>query len=405
VLGRRWVLLVGFLIFMPLSHADQLIKAVRIWPSPVYTRIVIESPAPIVHHLFTLQSPLRIVLDLHDVRLQGPLERLSEAIHADNPDIAAIRVARFNPDTVRVVMVLKHPVEPVLANLAPVSDYGYRLILDIYPKLPIDAIARFALPQASKPRFQTHINSPVSHKTLLSHEIIVAVDPGHGGEDPGAHGVNGTLEKNVTLAIGRKLQRAIDAIPGMHAELTRTGDYYVPLQMRVLEAHEMHADLFVSIHADSQPGGHNVQGSTVYALSEHGATSVAARLLAKSENESDQIGGVTLPVQDPVLARTLLDLSQTATINDSLEMGADVLSELDKFHSLHNARVEQAGFAVLKSPDIPSILVETAYISNPIEEARLNNPAFQEQVAEAIAHGLYDYVHSNPSFDRILAGR
>ncbi|HUJ00601.1 MAG TPA: N-acetylmuramoyl-L-alanine amidase [Usitatibacter sp.] len=229
--------------------------------------------------------------------------------------------------------------------------------------------------------------------------IIVVIDPGHGGEDPGAHGLHGTLEKNVTLAIARRLKAMIDRQPNMRAVLTRDGDYFVPLAQRVAKARRLHADLFISIHADGWVR-RDARGSSVFALSERGATSTAARLLAQRENESDLIGGVNLGAQDPVLAKTLLDLSLTATINDSLKLGRAVLTELGDLSELHRGRVEQAGFAVLKAPDIPSILVETAFISNPDEEKRLKDSAYQDKIAAAVLAGIQRYLAQNPPLAR-----
>ena len=229
--------------------------------------------------------------------------------------------------------------------------------------------------------------------------ITVAIDPGHGGEDPGALGRSGTQEKDVTLAIARKLKERIDREPNMRAVLTRDGDYFIPLQSRVQKARRVHADLFVSIHADAFIKPH-ARGSSVFALSERGATSVAARWLAKRENEADLIGGINLDVKDRYLKQTLLDLSQTATINDSLRVAKAVLSELSEINTLHKNYVEQAGFAVLKAPDIPSILVETAFISNPQEEARLRSDAYQGKMAEALFQGIKRYFAKNPPLAR-----
>jgi N-acetylmuramoyl-L-alanine amidase len=225
--------------------------------------------------------------------------------------------------------------------------------------------------------------------------MIIAIDAGHGGEDPGAHGHHGTLEKNVTLAIARKLRVLVNDTEGMHAVMTRDGDYFIPLGMRVEKARKAHADLFVSIHADAYVN-RRASGSSVFALSEHGATSAAARWLAKNENEADLVGGVNIAVKDPYLARTLLDLSQTATISDSLKLAKQVLHQLGDINNLHRGRVEQAGFAVLKAPDIPSILVETAFISNPAEERKLRSNRYQEKVAHAILNGIKRYIAQNP---------
>ena len=234
--------------------------------------------------------------------------------------------------------------------------------------------------------------------------ITIVIDPGHGGEDPGALGRSGTQEKDVTLAIARKLKERINREPNMRAVLTRDGDYFIPLQTRVEKARRVNADLFVSVHADAFIKPH-ARGSSVFALSERGATSVAARWLAKRENEADLIGGVNLDVKDRYLKQTLLDLSQTATINDSLKLGKAVLSELGEINTLHKAQVEQAGFAVLKAPDIPSILVETAFISNPEEESRLKSESYQAKMADALLQGIKRYFAKNPplSRDRIVS--
>jgi N-acetylmuramoyl-L-alanine amidase len=229
--------------------------------------------------------------------------------------------------------------------------------------------------------------------------LVVAVDAGHGGEDPGAIGRRGTREKDVTLAIARKLRQQIDATPGMKAVMIRDGDYFIPLMGRVEKARRAHADLFISIHADAFIKAH-ARGSSVFALSERGATSASANWLAKKENEADLIGGVNLAVKDPYLARTLLDLSQTATISDSMKLAKHVLNQLGEINSLHRGRVEQAGFAVLKSPDIPSILVETAFISNPTEEKRLRDEAYQDKMADAILSGVKRYFAQSPALSR-----
>ena len=239
----------------------------------------------------------------------------------------------------------------------------------------------------------------IRDRTRPERTLIVAIDAGHGGEDPGAKGRRGTYEKNVTLAIARRLKEVIDREPNMRGVLTRDGDYFIPLQGRVQKARRLNADLFVSVHADSfiRP---DARGSSVFALSEHGATSVAARWLAKKENEADLIGGVNLDVADPYLKQTLLDLSQTATINDSLKLARAVLDNLGRINTLHKGTVEQAGFAVLKSPDIPSILVETAFISNPAEEQKLTDDGYQQKLAEAIFSGIRNYFAKNPALSR-----
>jgi N-acetylmuramoyl-L-alanine amidase len=253
--------------------------------------------------------------------------------------------------------------------------------------------------KTAKPAAATRPNAPKSAAKKPSRRLTVALDPGHGGEDPGATGPRGTYEKNVVLAIARKLKKVLDADSNMRVMLTRNDDFYVPLAERVRKARRVEADLFVSIHADASREP-SARGSSVFALSEHGATSAAARWLAQKENAADLIGGVNLDVRDPVLARTLLDLSQTAQITDSLKVGREVLQGIGTHNPLHSRTVEQAGFAVLKAPDIPSILIETAFISNPDEELKLRNPAQQQYFAESIADGVHRYFAQSPPLAR-----
>jgi N-acetylmuramoyl-L-alanine amidase len=327
-------------------------------------------------------------------------------------------VGRFKPDVVRLVFDLKSEVKPQLFALAPVGDYGHRLVLDLYPLVPPDPLLAFldkhqaqreesaAPSEPAAPRIKVQplpVPGPALPPALGAPDakrlIIVAVDAGHGGEDPGARGRGGTNEKDVTLAIAQKLKARIDQEPGMRAILTRDGDYFVPLHMRVEKARRVKADLFVSIHADAwvRP---DANGSSVFALSENGASSAAARWLAKRENDADLIGGVNLQGKDQYLAMTLADLSLTAQINDSLKLGRAVLDELGGINNLHKPHVEQAGFAVLKAPNIPSILVETAFISNPQEERKLKSDAYQEQMADAVFTGIKRYFAKNPPLAR-----
>ncbi|MHB1098780.1 MAG: N-acetylmuramoyl-L-alanine amidase [Burkholderiales bacterium] len=371
------------------ANAASRVDSARIWPAEDYTRLTFESKQPIQQSLLIIEHPDRLVLDLDDVELDDVLKALPSKVGQDDPYIKAIRIGRFKPGVIRIVLDLKTKVSPQIFSLKPIADYGNRLVLDIYPKQ--DALMGLL----SKPQEKPDLPPPPEK----SRSITIAVDAGHGGEDPGAHGLHGSLEKNVTLAIARRLRKLIDDDPGMHAILTRDGDYFIPLQGRVIKARKAKADLFVSIHADASPS-RDARGSSVFALSERGATSVAARWLAKRENESDLIGGVDLSVKDPYLAKTLLDLSQTASINDSLRLGKDVLHELKTLNPLHSHQVEQAGFAVLKAPDIPSILVETAFISNPDEERRLDDDAYQEKMAEAIFDGIKTYFSQNPALAR-----
>jgi N-acetylmuramoyl-L-alanine amidase len=288
------------------------------------------------------------------------------------------------------------------------------MVLDVYPAHPTDPMMALLESTASETPSTTPIaanNMPLPGDVtsikpelkkvpeLRARILIIAIDAGHGGEDPGAHGRKGTHEKDVTLAIARRVKTLIDDTPNMRAVMIRDGDYFIPLGGRVVKARKANADLFVSIHADAfiKP---NARGSSVFALSEHGATSTAARWLAKKENEADLIGGVNLDIKDPYLARTLLDLSQTATINDSMKLAKYVLGELSNINDLHRGHVEQAGFAVLKSPDIPSILVETAFISNPQEERRLNDAAYQNKLALAVLSGIKQYFAQNPALSK-----
>jgi len=410
------------------------IASARLWPARDYTRVTLESAAPVRHTLFTVANPDRLVLDLEDVDPAGALEALATRVAADDPYVRSVRVGRFKPGVVRVVFDLKAEVRTEAFALKPVGDYGHRLVLDLYPVKPVDPLmalvertentkppeapaiapAAPAVPPGSG--VQPPVPPPEASVAAARGEkrapeparkgsadavrpIIVAIDPGHGGEDPGARGRLGTLEKDVTLSIARKLKDMIDAEPGMRAVLTRDGDFFVPLQVRVQKARRISADLFVSVHADAFIKPH-ARGSSVFALSERGATSAAARWLAKRENEADLIGGVNLDVADPYLKQTLLDLSQTATINDSLKLGRAMLTEIAGVNALHKNQVEQAGFAVLKSPDIPSVLVETAFISNPDEERKLRDDAYQTRMARSILAGIKRYFAANPPIAR-----
>ncbi|MHB1093663.1 N-acetylmuramoyl-L-alanine amidase [Thiobacillus sp.] len=374
------------------AHALQL-SATRLWPSPDYTRITLEAAQPVAYKYFMLSNPQRLVIDLEGVEGGTALEALAGQLSPDDPYISAIRVGINRPGVMRLVLDLKKAVKPSVFLLAPLGQYGDRLVVDLYPALTGDtATADPAAQPQPGATVQATPGKPVPQYTRL---ITVAIDAGHGGEDPGASGANGSREKDITLALARKLKQKIDAQENMHAVLIRDGDYFVPLGQRVVKARALKADLFMSIHADAfvKP---NARGSSVFALSENGATSVAARWLAKRENDADLIGGVNVDVKDPFLKRTLIDLSQTATINDSLKLGRAVLKEIGGVNTLHKGQVEQAGFAVLKAPDIPSILIETAFISNPEEEKRLNDSGYQDKLADAIVEGVKDYFDKHP---------
>jgi N-acetylmuramoyl-L-alanine amidase len=413
----------------PAWTAETVVSSTRVWPAPDYTRVTIESQKPIRHKLFNLENPDRLVLDLEDVALNAALTDIAGKISAEDPYIKGVRAGRFKPGTIRLVFDLKAKVKPEAFTLAPIAGYGHRLVLDVYPLTPPDPLLAFlkrresghpeapAAPTAPGPaltpapelpapetgppqvaaKSEPPAQKPAARAPRPASErlITIAIDPGHGGEDPGARGRAGTLEKNITLSISQKLKERIETEPNMRAVLTRDGDFFIPLHMRVEKARRARADLFVSIHADAfiKP---SANGSSVFALSERGATSVAARWLAKQENDADLIGGVNLGIKDPYLKQTLLDLSQTASINDSLKLGKAVLQEMGGINRLHKNYVEQAGFAVLKAPDIPSILIETAFISNPDEERKLRDPAYQNKIADAIFNGIKRYFSKNP---------
>ena len=338
--------------------------------------------------------------------------------------MSGLRIGRFKPGVVRLVLDLKAQVKPQVFVLRPVGEYGHRLVLDVYPFLEPDdpvmallekknaapAIAAPAENAEKSARPATGFNgAPASAPAAAGKKavpaadvarlITVAIDAGHGGEDPGARGRSGTHEKHVTLAIARKLKALVDEEPNMRGVLIRDGDYFIPLVNRVIKARKVQADLFVSIHADAYVKPH-ARGSSVFALSERGATSAAAGWLARKENEADLIGGVNIDVADPTLKQVLIDLSQTATINDSLKLAKAVLGEIGGVNDLHRAHVEQAGFAVLKAPDIPSILVETAFLTNPEEEKKLKDDRYQDKMAQAILVGIRKYFSANPPLAR-----
>lgn len=420
------------------SYAANTITAARVWPAQEYTRIAFESTAPIKYQLIILKNPDRLVLDVEDLELSSALTALSDKILSSDPYIKQVRVAKFKPGVVRIAVDLKGEVKSNLFALVPAGDYKHRLVLDIYP-LQDDLMAMLgkksaetesenqpkpvieALPSiAVEPDVAVTTTLPATVPAELVDEapstaapaeipvinkederlITIVIDAGHGGEDPGARGASGSREKDITLKIAKKLKEKLDAEPNMRGMLTRDGDYFVPLGTRVVKARKFKADLFISIHADAftNPAA---RGSSVFALSEKGATSASARYLAKKENESDLIGGVSLGGRDPVLAKTLLDLSQAATINDSLKLGKAVLGHIGEINKLHKNHVEQAGFAVLKSPDIPSILVETAFISNPEEERKLVDDAYQDKLVASILSGIKKYFASNPALAKI----
>jgi len=382
------------------------ILAVRVWPARDYTRVTLEHDQAIKYSHLLVKDPERLVLDLEGVEFNSVLQTLPSKILDSDPYIKLIRAGRNKPGVVRLVIELKGEVKPQVFSLKPVGEYGHRLVLDLYPAEPVDPLMALleksggpplqpeALPGSQAGTAQRPAEKP-DDKPEIARLVTIVLDPGHGGEDPGAIGRGGSHEKNVTLSVARRLKEKIDATPNMRSVLTRDGDYFIPLQQRVQKARRVQADLFVSVHADAFVKT-TARGSSVFVLSENGASSSAARWLANKENSADLVGGVNLGAKDPYLARTLLDLSQTATINDSLKLGNNVLGELGRINTLHKGQVEQAGFAVLKAPDIPSILIETAFISNPEEEARLNDEAYQDRMADAILKGIRRYFAKNP---------
>lgn len=334
------------------------------------------------------------MLDIEGADFGAALAELQDKVAAGDPYIAKLRAGRNRPGVLRIVLDLKAEVKPQVFTLKPIADYGHRLVLDLYPVAAPDPLA--ALIESAGRRAPAA--APAEDKggpPAVARLATIVIDPGHGGEDPGALGRLGSREKDITLTIARRLKAMIDEEPGMRAVLTRDGDYYLALQARVDKARKLRADLFVSVHADAFLKPH-ARGSSVFALSERRATSEAAKWLARKENEADLVGGVNIDVKDPYLARTLLDLSQTATIDHSLKLGRAVLGELGQINTLHKPRVEQASFAVLKAPDVPSILVETAFISNPEEEKRLNDEAYQDRMARAILAGIKRYLEKYP---------
>lgn len=353
-------------ISLPLPAEVVTVQNLRQWQAPDHTRLVFDLSGPLEYHLAALADPARLVLDLDGARLGGALPTLD----GNGPLLAGVRTAGRGEEGLRIVLDLKTEVRPRAFVLKPYGDYGHRLVVDL---LDLRAAAEEARPP---PRGETR-------------GLMVAIDAGHGGEDPGAIGRKyRTREKDVALAIARELYRLVAAAPGMKAVLIRDGDYYIGLRERIRKAQRHQADVFISIHADSLPVGRSARGSSIYALSERGATSEAARVLADKENAADLIGGAALSDKDDLLLKVLVDMTQTATIGDSLALGTDLLGELRGVGPLHFEAVAQANFMVLKSPHIPSVLVETAFISHPEEEKRLRDKAHQRRIAEGLFQGL-----------------
>ena len=405
------------------------VVGVRVWPSQDYTRVTLELDKALEHSHFAIANPDRIVVDIRGMQVDQAFRDLVARVMPSDPYIRQLRVGQFNADTARIVFDVKQPVKPQLFTLEPIDSYRFRLVIDLYPTRPPDpldvliaqteaAAMLRELERGAAEAMARATDGPVTAagagavasvqaarqaargkrpavKPVVDRLVTIAIDPGHGGEDPGAIGPRGTYEKDVVLAIGVRLRDLLVTEPNMRAFLTRDGDFYVPLSTRVSKARAVKADLFVSIHADAATR-RTAQGSSVFVLSDRGATSVEARALAQRENRADRVGGVGLQTRNREAARVLMQLITQTQIRDSRRLGSAVLTELGGLGSLHKPEVEQAGFAVLKSPDTPSILVEAAFISNPDEERKLRDPRFQDQIARALLTGIRNYFIKHP---------
>ncbi|MEN4790485.1 N-acetylmuramoyl-L-alanine amidase AmiC [Pantoea agglomerans] len=397
---RRFLQGTGALLLLSVSRtglaAKNHIVAVRIWPSSTYSRMTLESNVALKYKQFALSNPERLVIDIQGLHLNPVLKGVDKQVRVDDPFIKNARVGQFDSNTVRVVLELKRNVAPKIFNLSPVAGINHRLVVDLYPSQnPIEEDPLLALLKDYNQgdlEKDEGVQAPLPGKAGRDRPIIIMIDPGHGGEDPGAHGKYKTREKDIVLKIGRRLKALIDKESHMKAYMTRNEDVFIPLRVRVAKARKQRADLFVSIHADAFTS-RAARGSSVFALSTSGATSAAARFLAQTQNESDLIGGVSKS-GDRYLDHTMFDMVQRQTIHDSLKFGKEVLHRMGRINHLHKRTVDQAGFAVLKAPDIPSILVETAFISNVEEERKLRTTRYQHQVAEAILNGIKAYVES-----------
>ncbi|OKP02111.1 N-acetylmuramoyl-L-alanine amidase AmiC [Xenorhabdus eapokensis] len=395
---------VWLLSISPIGYAaTSKIIAVRIWPASSYTRVTLESNIPLKYRQFSLSNPNRIVIDLQGIQLNRILSSMGAQVQRRDPYLKLVRAGQFNPKTVRLVFEIKQPVSPHIFTLPPIAKFKHRLVLDLYPKKAVDVAndpLLALLEEYNSGNLEQHLPAQTrkSGKAGKDRPIVIMLDPGHGGEDSGAIGKYKTREKDIVLQIARRLQALIKREPGMKVYMTRNEDVFIPLTVRVAKARKMRADLFVSIHADAFTN-RSARGSSVFALSTKGATSNTARFLAQTQNEADLIGGVSKS-GDKYLDHTMLDLVQTATINDSLKFGNEVLRRIGKINKLHKNSVDQAGFAVLRAPDIPSILVETAFISNLEEERKLKTAKFQQQVAESIFAGIKAYFKNGAELAR-----
>lgn len=396
------------------------VLAVRLWPAPLYTRLTIESDGRLNARHTYFDNPPRLVVDLDDLSVPGALADLQHKVLPDDPNVASVRLTGGASQPLRLTIELKRPVSPQIFGLSPVANYAHRLVIDLYGSAPADPLGDLINQQLSRKSLLTPrpvTGAPVpqpggdtvpkttgkqrngKNTAQAMRQIMVAIDPGHGGEDPGAIGPGGTREKDVVLSIAQKLHERIKQaqLPGMviRSYLTRDSDYFVPLNLRVEKAKGVNADLLVSIHADAFSAA-SARGASVFALSQRGASSAAAKWMADKENSADLVGGINLKARDETIQRVMLDMSTSAQIRDSLKVGAVLLKQIDKVATLHKGSVEQAGFSVLKAPDIPSVLVETAFISNPEEEALLRSNAYQDELADALMHGIAKYFLTNP---------
>jgi len=384
---KLWIAILLFLSLPALAGQAEVI-GVRLWPAPDHTRLVFDLSGPIEHSLFTLPDPARIVIDLKNTSLRKEL-----LPDLNNGPVKSIRSGGRNGSDLRIVLDTKTSMHPKSFILKPYGEHGNRLVLDLYHvKGKKHKVVKSARPSAKK------------QAKVKLRDVVIAIDAGHGGEDPGARGFRGTREKHVVLAIARRFKTLVDREPGMRAVMTRDGDYYISLRGRIKKAREKRADIFISIHADAF---HNkkAKGSSVYTLSPRGASSEAARWLAESENKADLIGGVSLDDKDDLLASVLLDLSQTASLEASLDVADHILGGLKRVGKVHKRRVQSASFMVLKSPDIPSVLVETAFISNPEEERKLLSKSYQQKLAKALMQGVRKYFQRFPPPGTHLARR
>ena len=408
------------------NDSTNQIISVRIWPSDVYTRLTIEAEQGIKAKFFNLANPNRFVIDILNSTLNTVLKNLSNNEFSNDPIISGIKVGQFNPTTVRIVIYAKQPVSAQTQTVDPVNlgsvNYKYRYVFDMYPanaitnhdesaplndqllaflqlnadqdKLGVESSAKSTI--AKRAQDYPEISAPPANPQVEPQKgkLLVMIDPGHGGEDPGAIGAQGTKEKHIVLDIGKRLRDLINASSNMQAQMTRTQDIFIPLGTRVAIARKVKADIFVSVHADAftSPAA---RGSSVFVLSDSGASSAFAKYMAVSQNNSDLIGGMSFQTRDSAVSRILLDMTQSFTMRKSTKLGQSILAQLKQINKLHNQDIERAGFAVLKAPDIPSILVESAFVSNPIEENLLRTEEFRQKVAQQVFDGLQNYAKTN----------